>query len=118
MSKKFESAKLKRAINTNGTEYTFKRDGMNFFNEPENGKVIATLKGMYHETTDRINIVASDAAQVQTKKKPSILAHFDKAKDIAQGDYVEIKGKRYTVNGVDDFNLWGVIADISLEEPV
>ena len=118
MNKKFESAKLKRLINTNGEEYTFKRDGMNFYNEPETGKVIVTLKGMYHETTDRINIVATEAAQVQTKKKPYILAHLDKTKDIAQGDYVEINGKRYTVNGVDDFNLWGVFAEISLEEPV
>ena len=119
MSGKFEGAKLKRLINTSGMDYKFKRGGKDSFGEPnEMDMTVVTLKGLYHEESVRINIVASESAQVQTKKKPYIMTEMDKAKDILQGDYVEINGKRYTVNGVADFNLWGVIADISLEEPV
>lgn len=111
----FELNKIRRLIRTSGVEYAFLRDGLDEFKEPIEAVSVATIKGVFHQTTQHISVVASDAASVQTKQTPYILALYDDAKEVQQGDYTYIRGKRYTVNGVLDVNNWGIALDISLE---
>lgn len=115
----FELNKLRRVIRVQGFSYTFKRDVLNDMNEPTGEETnVAVLRGVFHETTQHIAVTGSDAASIQSKQVPAIMALYDDAKAIQQGDHVDIGDRVYTVTGVLDVNKWGIAADISLEEPV
>ena len=116
---KFEQNKVSRLIRTAGVEYEFKRDSLNEFKEPTGEAVsVAVVKGVFHQFTEHISITGADAASVQSKQVPYILALYADAKDIKQGDYTVINGTKYLVNGVNDVMNWNIVIDISLEAVV
>lgn len=116
---KFERNKLLRLLRTHGISYTFKRSEINKFKEPTGEAVsVATIQGVFHETTQHVSIVASDAASVKSKQTPYILTLYEAAKDLQQGDYTIINGKTYTVNDAVDIGNFHIAVDISLEVTV
>lgn len=111
----FELNKVRRLIKVQGVSYVFKRDGLNEFKEPTEAVSEMTVKGVFHQYTQHISIVSSDAASVQQKNTPYILALYDEAKILAQDDYVVINEAKYKVTGLTDIGNWGIAIDISLE---
>lgn len=115
---KFERNKIQRVIRTNGMEYTFYRDGTDDFGEPTDEVEKTIVKGIFHQTTQHIEITAGNSASVQRKQVPYILAMYSVAKGIKQGDYTVIDGIRYNVTGLIDYQHWNIAMDISLEAVV
>lgn len=114
----FEAYKIKRELKRSGTNYEFKRAGLNDFGEPNNGLVtVGTIKGLYHEQNSNIQITTGDTTQVRTKKIPMILCLYDDAASLALqvGDQLEINSKTLKVTGVVNVQEWNIVADISLE---
>lgn len=114
----FELNKIRRLIRVAGLPYTFQRDVINEFKEPTGETTSIEVKGIFHEITQHIAIVAEDSASVRDKNTSYILALYSDAKDIQQRDFVVISGRKYYVNGVRDINNWHIAVDISLEEVV
>lgn len=114
----FEAYKIKRELKRSGTDYEFKRSGLNDFGEPNNELVtVGTIKGLYHEQNSNVQITTGDTTQVRTKKIPMILCLYDDAASLVLqvGDQLEINGKTLKVTGVVNVQEWSIIADISLE---
>lgn len=117
-SPKFEQAKLKRAIATNGVEYEFKRPKKNSFGEvasPIEYETALTVVGLYHESTSYVSTTTSEATSYRSKKQPMILTFFDSAKLLKKRDVVVIKNVKYVFNDLRDVENWGIFGDISLE---
>jgi hypothetical protein len=120
---KFEAYKLQRELVRNGKDFVFFRSGQNNFGEPSGeASEVSVLMGLYHETTDYIQVGTQDTTQVRTnrggdKKQSYILCLYSKMQEagIQIGDFTMINGKKYKVNGVINVQQWNIIADISLE---
>ena len=115
---RFQMNKVERLIKVQGVSYTFKRDKVNDFKEPTGAVFEMTVRGVFHQTTQHISVVNSDAASVQRKNSPFILALYDEASQLTQGDYVVINKVKHIVNGLTDIGGWGIAMDISLEAVV
>lgn len=115
---RFQRHKMVRFINVNGVEYTFKREELDSFKEPTGAVSETTVKGVFHQHISHIALVGSDAASIQSKQTDYILVLYEDAQFIKEGDFVEIDGKRYNVNGLNNINFWDVVTDISLEAVV
>jgi hypothetical protein len=112
---KFELNKLKRLVRTNGEIYNFEREILDKFKEPTGAVSVTVIHGVFHQTTEHILVTGTDAASVQDKTSPFILALYDEAKDIKQGDKVTINDKVYNVSGVTNPGEFNLALDISLE---
>lgn len=112
---KFERNKVAQLIRTHGERYLFRRDELNKFKEPVDDIVIAEIMGIFHQTMEHILVTGSDASSIQDKTSPFILALYDDAKDIKQGDKVTINGQPYLVNGATNVGQWNIALDISVE---
>lgn len=111
----FLENKIKRLLNSNGIEYTFVHMKNDEYNQPIEKENISVL-GVYHESNSFITVSSSDAASVQRKKSPMILALMsDEVKKLSQGDEVTINDTLYRVSGILDIQNYCVAADISLE---
>ena len=115
---RLQAHKLKRFIRVNGVCYTFKRDVPDEFKEPSGAVSEMTIRGVFHQLTQHISIVSSDAASVQQKNSPYILALYSDAQCLAQGDKVTINGTKYKVNGLTDMGGFQLAINISLEAVV
>lgn len=114
----FEANKLKRAIRYQGRKYTFFRDTLDEFKEPTSTVVIAKFNGVFHQLTQHISVVGTEDASVAQKNTPYIMAPYDDAKYLAQGDYTIINGTKYLVNALTNIGGYCVALDISLEAVV
>lgn len=123
---RFEAYKLKRLLKQSGSKFTFVREKLNEFNEP-NGEPeeVATLTGIYHETNSFMTDTVGDAATTRTKKQPMIICLYDDfvSSSLCQGDKVfthpgttEMPSKTLKYVGCVDIQNWGIIADLSFEE--
>ena len=112
---KFELNKLARLVRVQGVEYTFQRNILNDFKEPTGTASSTVIKGVFHQTTTHLTVIEGDAASVQTKPNPFILALYTDAKDVRQNDWVMINGRKYVVTGVNDICNWNIAIDICLE---
>lgn len=121
INKKFEAYKIKREIKRSGTDYEFKRQGLNKFNEPEGEPIlIGKVKGIYHEISyagGRTNLASEDSSQTRSKKTPMILCLYE---DIAFlgleiGDLVSFNNKTFKVVSVSNIQEWNIVADIFME---
>lgn len=118
---KFEAAKLKRAIATMGVPYDFYRDKKDEYGEGTTPELIASVKGIYHETynfAQNVFIITADSASVHPKNASYILVEWAQAKDIAQKDYLFVDGVKYEVTLVRDAANWNIFAEIFLEVSV
>lgn len=109
--------KVRRLVNTEGTWFTFSKQGKNEFNEP-NGVDVSTvrLKGIYHETTSYLKKTADDAATVRTKSSPMILCLYEASSFLDTEFTLTYRGKLYRIGEIKDIAESGVACDISLEE--
>ena len=114
----FEAYKIKRELKRSGTNYEFKRFGVNSFGEPAGeSTVVGTIRGLYHEQNSNVQITTGDTTQVQTKKIPMILCLYNDAASLVLqvGDELKINNKTLKVTGVVNIQEWNIIAGISLE---
>ena len=114
----FEAYKIKRELKRSGTDYEFERSSTNDFGEPV-GKpiVVGTIRGLYHEQNESVQVTTEDTTQVRTKKIPMILCLYEDVASLALqvGDLLEINKKQFKVTGVTNIQEWSIISDISLE---
>ena len=114
----FEAYKIRRELKRSGIDYEFKRSSTNDFGEPV-GKtiVVGTIRGLYHEQNESVQVTTEDTTQVRTKKIPMILCLYEDAASLALhvGDELKINNKTLKVTGVVNIQEWNIIADISLE---
>lgn len=117
LNTKFEAYKIKRELKRSGVPFTFFRNGVNEFGEQDDtvGVQIATIVGLYHEQSVRIEERVGDSSVTRTKKVPVILCMFPEASILQRGDVLVYNGKRYKVIGVANIQEWGIVADINLE---
>ena len=113
-ARSFEANKIARLIKVQGASYVFKRDTLNNFKEPTGETMDTCINGVFHEQIQHITVTAT----VRQKMSSYILALYTDTKDIQQGDYVYIDGRKYLVNGINNISNWDVAVDISLEEVV
>lgn len=114
----FLEHKVKRAIARLGREFTFKVMGVDEYKQPKETEETVTFNGLYHELNSFVSLQNKDAASVQRKKSPMILALSKDIKSLKQGDVTEINGVIYRVNGILDIQNYGVVCDISLDMEV
>lgn len=112
---KFEQNKVARLIRVQGVKYVFERPKLDDFKEPTGETEATELKGVFHQTTNHITVVGTDASSVQNKQSPAILALYEDAKGLKQDDVVVINGTKYLVTGLLDIGNWNIVMDISLE---
>lgn len=120
-----QARKVEQAIKRSGMEYQFKRAKTNKFNEPVLDKTgasvmepVKSIKGLFHETGTHFILIASDAAKVQTKPTPAVLAMYKDAEGLQTEDKVEIpqnSGRQYKITSISDIGNLGLFADICLE---
>ena len=113
----FQLNKTRRAINTLGNWFVFKREGENEFGEP-NDVVISTVscKGLYHETTSYLQKNATDGSTTRRKPSPMILCLWESAELLQHKDTLTYNDKKYTIGEIKNLAEANIIADISLEE--
>ena len=117
-ARSFEANKIARLIKVQGASYVFKRDILNEIKEPTGETLDTCINGVFHEQIQHITVTGTDAATVRQKMSSYVLALYADAKDIQQGDYVYVDGRKYLVNGINNISNWDVAVDISLEEVV
>ena len=118
LNKKFEAYKVKRELLKEGSLFSFTRKEKNKFGEPTgNDNVVAKVKGLYHERTEKIelNYSGESYTRFRTKRVPMILCLWDSVGSLKIGDKVKFNGKEYEVNGIVNVQEWNIIADINLE---
>lgn len=115
---KFEAYKLRRELTRSGRNFTFIREGVNKYGEP-NGEPheLGTIMGIYHEQNSNILLTTGETTQIRSKKTPMVLCLYDDVDllKLETGDYVMINGRKFNVTGVVDVQEWQIISDISLE---
>ena len=115
---KFEQAKLKRLLSTQGKSYTFERLKRNQFGELVNPPEVArrfVIVGIYHEWAQHVQEHVQSETRYRTEKRPLILSEYSKASQLQVDDRVQFGGVSYKVVAVRNVNALGVYGDISLE---
>lgn len=112
----FDIAKVKRAINTHGKQFTFKHYSKNNFGEPTGEYTSISVKGLFHQTRGYITKNVSDGTIYRSKPQPQILTLVSNdATSLTIDDELTYNNSIYRVVGVDDVNQLGVALNISLE---
>lgn len=111
---KNELHKVKREICLHGTKYEFKRDILDEYKEPTGEKKIITTCGLFHITKNYVQFVTNES-KVRSKGQPMMFVCYEDAKYIKSEDVVDINGRTYKVNHVNNIQEMNIVADISLE---
>ena len=122
LNTRFEAYKVQRLITRNGKNFDFFRPGINDVGESTpidfEGTPIASVEGVYHESTFRftIEMKMTDTTQTRSKKMPMVLCLWsDEAKSLQIGDVTIINGRKFKVVAITNVQEWNIICDISLE---
>lgn len=104
--------KIQLMIDWYGTNYNFKRDVVNSYNEPTGPtNDVQTIPGIYHAyERNFVELISVDGASVKSKVSKGILCNRDQDILIQQNDLV-------TVNNID-FHVVTVEPVIYGEEPI
>ena len=123
---RFEAYKISREIKRSGMEFKFMRSQLDEYGEPSGEPAeVASLTGLYHESSSFVTESASDYATTRSKKQPMLLCLADEVNDsdIKFGDMITIpsRGPQRTSKtlkyvGCVDIQNWGLIVDMSFEE--
>ena len=110
------------AVTWYGVEYSFYRNEVNSYNEPQDGaNLVQTVEGIYHSSERAfIELINAEGTSVKSKVSRGILCSRNNNLTIQQDDSVEINGKPYHVTTVEPV-LYGDIVvayEISVEEVV
>lgn len=110
---------IKRNIEKHGIEISFKRKPKNAYGEIDNNtdfSVIATIRGIFHESNNFFNaVIMADKGSVETKKTPAILTVFENKALLQKDDICDINGTQYRITSFYDADLSNKFVDISLE---
>jgi hypothetical protein len=114
---RLELGKLKRILHSQGSTYTFIRQGLNKYKVPDNTLTKTfELIGLFHESSSYVKFTTGDAARIKSSPQPMMLTEFSSASELLSGDILTItNGKKYKVVEVKDVLNLGLICDISLE---
>lgn len=116
LNTKFEAYKIRRELKRSGVPFTFYRSGVNEFGERDDTKTeVATLIGLYHEQSAKIEEHIGDSSVTRTKKVPTILCAYSDASILQRGDTMDYNAKHYKVVGVSNIQEWNIVADVTLE---
>lgn len=114
----FEVRKIKRAIATQGQEFTFVRKRLNEYKEPSDdlGVDKLTLSGLYHESHKTAVITTAESSKLQSLSQGCILCLYEDymLTPILEGDEVEISGVKYKVSGAVNLSKLNIAVDIAL----
>lgn len=121
VNKKFEAYKISREIKRSGSSYTFMRQAVNDYGEPDpdvEETEVGTLSGIYHEENSNVQLTTGETTQIRTKKLPMILCLYDEAKalNLQLGDKLYLNGRTLKVVSLVNIQEWNIIGDLSLEE--
>lgn len=113
----FQRNKVARNINLRGSEYTFKRYGINKFKEKSELIKTISIKGLFHNTVSYVSIIQGEATRKQKKFTPTILMLYDdfEMDPLNIDDEVEFMGQKYKVTGWVNIEEGNYAIDISLE---
>lgn len=114
--KNFQINKVKRLIETRGTNLIFKRYNKNEYGEylKDDAEEIE-IKGLYHEESSQITLTTTEGTVTRSKVQPRVLCMIEDGKKIKRNDRLFYEGSEYSV--VDAINLLksDICFDISLE---
>lgn len=113
----FLKNKIARQIAMNGRQFSFARFGLDEYHQRlETAEVVATIEGVFHETTSYIRSTDSDTGRMSSKPQPMILTLCDEASRLLEkDDEVVIGSNTYRLVAKRDIENLGVAYDISLE---
>lgn len=112
----FQLNKVRRLLRTQGKEFTFARDRLDEFGEPNGQTEFVVIVGVYHETTSFLQKSRVESTTIRTKASPMILCLWNEAQLLQHTDTLEFNGKTYTINEIKNISEANIVADISLEE--
>lgn len=123
MVKNFEIAKIKHAIEKQGSTFIVFRKLKNKFGELSGDEEqILKFKGLYHETNSYVKLSKGDAATYRTRKEPMILCLKQSVDCLRLDDKIifedDVNRKVYFVSAITNVQELGIIFDISLREQV
>lgn len=123
MVKNFEIAKIKHAIEKQGSVFIVFRKLKNKFGELSGDEEqILKFKGLYHETNSYVKLSKGDAATYRTRKEPMILCLKQSVVGLRLDDKIifenDVNRKVYFVSAITNVQELGIIFDISLREQV
>lgn len=113
--------KINRQIKQNGSEYLFKRYGVDEYDQLTDEIVKEMLiKGLFHETINHIHEALSEAdgARITDVPQSYILCLFDDGDQIKLDDFVEINERIYKVINKTNVGNFNVAYDINLRMEV
>ena len=113
----FLKNKIARQITLNGQTFVFtRRDEDEYHQQLETEIEIATVSGIFHETTSFVRETSSDSGRMISKPQPMILILCDEESEkIQKNDKVVIGSESYHVIKKHDVKGLKVAYDISLE---
>ena len=115
--KPFEENKLRKALSTYGSVYTFYRENVDAFGEPDGtNSVAATLVGIYHDAFGGyVSETVGETSRTLKKYQPMILSLLEDSSGLDNFCFLTLSGRRYFVKFVKDINDMGYAGDITLE---
>lgn len=113
----FLKNKVARQITLNGQQFLFKRRNTDAYHQQSAiEEEVATISGIFHESTSYVRESSNDSGRMFTKPQPMILALRDNvSEEIQHNDTVNIGDCIYRVVSKKDVKNLGVAYDISLE---
>lgn len=112
----FQLNKIRRLINTQGSEVTVKIPSKNKFNEPTDTAETFTITGVFHEVTSYLSKTTSDGSTMRRKSSPMLLCLWEEVQHIHHLDQVMLNDRLYRIGEIKNICESNVVADISLEE--
>lgn len=112
----FQLNKVRRLVHTQGKPFSFKRQGLNEFGEPNGQTESVDIVGVYHETTSFLSKTATESTTIRQKPSPMILCLWEDAQKIIHTDELPFNGKLYRVGDIKNISEANIVGDISLEE--
>lgn len=112
----FQLNKVRRLINTQGRQFTFVRQKVNDFGEPNGEAESIDIVGVYHETTSFLSKSVTESTTIRQKSSPMILCLWEDAKRLCHLDTLVFNERPYKIGDIKNISEASIVGDISLEE--
>lgn len=112
----FQLNKVRRLINTQGRFFSFKRQGVNEFGEPNGQTESVNVRGVYHENTNYLSKTVTDSTTIRQKSSPMILCLWADGQRLRHTDKLYFNGREYKIGDIKNISETNIVCDISLEE--
>ena len=112
----FQLHKLRRAIQTQGSIFTFKKPSLNKFNEPVGVEETFEFRGILHGLSEYKNKTTNEGSTIRQRFSQMLLILWEDAEVLHHQDIIEFNGKPYRINEIYNMNESNLVADIHIEE--